>query len=67
MGAKTAPAAPTPAMIKVPMPRLEGGKVSFTKVIPAPNSPAKPIPAIKRKRAYVFKSVTKPFKALAAE
>ncbi|MFZ8890449.1 MAG: hypothetical protein ACO2YV_07455, partial [Pseudomonadales bacterium] len=44
----TAPNNPNPATKDVPMARNSLVKLSETKVIPAPNSPASPTPAMKR-------------------
>ena len=50
--ATTAPNKPNPATRDVPIARNSFGSDSETNVIPAPNSPAKPTPAIKRKAEY---------------
>src|SRR5690606_7773393 len=65
--AKIAPRTPTAATIIVPYPRLFLAILSLTKVIPAPSSPASPIPAIKRTQAYVDTSWTNPLYILASE
>ena len=49
--AAMAPKAPTETMIMVPIPRFDFSMFSLTKVIPAPNSPANPIPAISSNEA----------------
>ena len=48
INANTAPSAPNVTIIIVPIPRFLVGIISLTNVIAAPNSPAKPIPAINR-------------------
>lgn len=49
--AATAPNKPNPATIEVPMALKSLGKDSETSVIPAPNYPANPMPAMKRREA----------------
>src|SRR5690606_35270917 len=50
--ATTAPSSPKPATIDVAMARSSFGIDSATRVIPAPSSPASPMPAINRSIAY---------------
>ena len=63
----TAPNKPTPATSEVPKALSFFGKLSDTSVIPAPSSPAKPIPAIKRKILYTKTSCTNPQAKFAIE
>ena len=65
--ANTAPNNPMPATNDVPIPRLFFGSSSLTSVIPAPSSPANPIPATKRAQAYCSTFCTQPVMKLATE
>ena len=62
-----APVTPKPATIDVPMPLLCFGKSSATSVMPAPNSPARPMPAINLMSLYCSTVCTKPLAILASE
>ena len=50
--ATTAPRMPTEATTAVPHPRVRAGMISLTSVMPAPSSPARPMPATRRSHAY---------------
>ena len=50
--ATTAPVNPIPATSDVAIPRFSRGVISEISVMPAPNSPARPIPAMNRIHAY---------------
>ena len=65
--ATTAPSKPTDATIVVPIPLFSFDIDSLTRVIPAPNSPAKPKPDTNLKIAYQNVSVINPLAIFANE
>lgn len=64
---KKAPSRPIPANREVAIPLNFLGKISETKVISAPNSPARPTPATKRSSLYQDTDSTSPQRILARE
>ena len=56
-----------PATSEVAMPRFSFGVNSDTRVMPAPNSPARPSPAMKRMISYCSTFLAKPLAMLANE
>ncbi|TNV70739.1 hypothetical protein FGO68_gene1488 [Halteria grandinella] len=67
IAAKTAPNMPTEEIIMVPQPRFCLDMISDTIVIPAPNSPASPIPAMNRHHLYCSTETMQPFRKFARE